>query len=83
MTDPAFARRVTKLLRQYGYRLHAEAAFAALAPAFGLDKKRTSAGARLVIPCDVGDVRLRDAAPEDLAAALADSEVGAEEVTSP
>jgi 3-dehydroquinate synthase len=74
MTDPAFARRVRGLLRQYGYRLHAEAEFDALAPAFGLDKKRTSGGARLVIPCDVGDVRLRDAAPEDLAAALADRE---------
>jgi 3-dehydroquinate synthase len=74
MTDPAFARRVRSLLRRYGYRLHAEAEFGALEPAFGLDKKRTSGGARLVIPCDVGDVRLRDAEPEDLAAALADRE---------
>jgi 3-dehydroquinate synthase len=74
MTDPSFARRVRALLRRYGYRLEADAGFDALEPYFGLDKKRSSGGTRLVIPCDVGDVRLRDAAPEDLAAALADRE---------
>ena len=61
----------------------ADAGFEALEPAFGLDKKRTAGGARLVIPCDVGDVRLRDASPEDLAAALADRDAGKEEHASP
>ena len=74
MTDPVFARRVRSLLRRYDFRLDVEATFEDLAPAFGLDKKRTSGGARLVIPCDVGDVRLCDAEPADLAAALADRE---------
>jgi 3-dehydroquinate synthase len=72
MTDPGFARRVRALLRLYGYRLEAEASYEALEPAFGRDKKRRSGGTRLVIPCAVEDVRLREAAPEDLAAALAD-----------
>lgn len=72
MTDPAFARRVRTLLRGYGYRLEADAGFEKLEAAFGLDKKRTAGVARLVIPCGVGDVRLRDAGPGDLAAALAD-----------
>jgi 3-dehydroquinate synthase len=83
MTDPAFSRRVRVLLLRYGYRLDADVAFEALQPAFGLDKKRTSGGVRLVIPCGVGDVRLCDAAPEDLAAALADRDPGGEEHTSP
>jgi 3-dehydroquinate synthase len=74
MTDPAFARRVRALLRLYGYRLEADAGFDALEPAFGRDKKRRSGGTRVVIPCEVQDVRVRDAAPEDLAAALADRE---------
>ncbi len=78
MTDPAFAHRVRSLLRAYGYRMEADAAFDALKAAFGLDKKRRGGTARLVIPCAVGDVRLRDAAPEDLAAALADRETGGE-----
>lgn len=78
MTDPAFARRVLKLLRSYGYRMEADAGFDRLRAAFGMDKKRTAGTARLVIPCAVGDVRLRDAAPEDLAAALADRETGGE-----
>jgi len=82
MTDPVFARRVRALLRGYGYRLEADAGFDTLKTAFGLDKKRTAGGARLVIPCGVGDVRLRDAAPEDLAAALADRDGGGEEHTS-
>jgi 3-dehydroquinate synthase len=83
MTDPAFARRVRAVLRMYGFRLEAGVGFDALAPAFGLDKKRTSGGTRLVIPCDVEDVRLRDAAPGDLAAALGDREGQEKERTSP
>jgi len=82
MTDPAFARRVRTLLRAYGYRMEADAGFDALKAAFGLDKKRTAGAARLVIPCGVGEVRLRDASPEDLAAALADRE-GPEEGAAP
>lgn len=74
MTDAAFARRVRSLLRAYGYRLEAGAGFEVLAPAFGLDKKRAGGVTRLVIPCAAGDVRLREAAPEDLAAALAERE---------
>ena len=78
MTDPAFARRVRTLLRAYGYRMQADAGFDTLKAAFGMDKKRTAGTARLVVPCAVGDVRLRDASPEDLAAALADRETGGE-----
>ena len=74
MTDAAFARRVRSLLRAYGYRLVAEAGFEALATAFGLDKKRAGGVTRLVIPCAAADVRVREAAPEDLAAALAERE---------
>lgn len=74
MTDAAFAGRVRSLLRAYGYRLEAEAGFEALAPAFGLDKKRAGGVTRLIIPCTAGDVRVREASPEDLAAALAERE---------
>jgi 3-dehydroquinate synthase len=77
MTDPPFARRVRALLHAYGYRMRAEAGYDALKTAFGMDKKRAAGTARLVIPCGVGDVRLRDATPEDLAAALAEGEEGA------
>lgn len=74
MTDPGFARRVRTLLRSYGYRLEAAATFEALQPAFGLDKKRAAGVTRLVIPCAAGDVRVREAAPADLAAALDERE---------
>ncbi len=70
VTDAGFARRVRGLLRGYGYRLEAGVGFTQLASAFGLDKKRRGGMTRLVVPCDVGDVRLREAAVEDLAAAL-------------
>ena len=72
MTPPSFAERVRRLLGDYGYRLEAETTFEQLAPAFGLDKKRAGGKARLVIPCGVGEVRLREASMEDLAAAIAD-----------
>jgi len=74
MTDTAFAARLRSLLRAYGYRLEADASFEALRPAFGLDKKRAGGVTRLIIPCAAGDVRIREAEPEDLAAALADRE---------
>jgi 3-dehydroquinate synthase len=72
MTDPAFARRIRTLLRLYGYRLEADTGFDTLEQAFSRDKKRKSGGTRIIVPCDVEDVRVRDATPEDLAAALAD-----------
>jgi 3-dehydroquinate synthase len=72
MTAPPFAARVRRLLEGYGYRLHADTSFESMKPAFDLDKKRVGGTARLVIPCDVGDVRIREASPEDLAAAIAD-----------
>ncbi len=78
MTDPAFARRVRALLRLYGYRLETDTEYGALERAFVHDKKRRSGKTRLVIPCNVADVRLRDAAAEDLAAALAEREGQAE-----
>jgi len=74
MTEPAFARRVRSLLQGYGYRLEANVSFEMLRPAFGLDKKRAGGVTRLVIPCAAEDVRLREAAPEDLAAVLAERE---------
>jgi 3-dehydroquinate synthase len=83
MTDHAFARRVRSLLRAYGYRLDAGVSYDALEPAFGLDKKRDSGSTRLVIPCNVQDVRLRSAAPGDLAAAMADREGIEKERASP
>jgi 3-dehydroquinate synthase len=72
MTSPSFAARVRRLLSEYGYRREAPVSYEQLAPAFGLDKKRAGGRARLVIPCEVGDVRIREAAPEDLAAAVGD-----------
>ena len=72
MTDAAFARRVRALLAAYGYRLDADASYEALRPAFGLDKKRAGGVTRLVIPCGPADVRMREAAAEDLAAVLAE-----------
>ena len=72
MTPPAFAERVRRLLSDYGYRLEAGVTYPQLAPSFGLDKKRSAGRTRLVIPCGAGDVRLREASTEDLAAALAE-----------
>jgi 3-dehydroquinate synthase len=74
MTDPRFARRVEALLRAYGFALNAGASFDALASAFDRDKKRRGGAMRLVIPCGMCDVRVREAQPEELAAALADGE---------
>jgi 3-dehydroquinate synthase len=72
MTPAPFAARVRRLLADYGFRLEAGVSFEQLAPALGLDKKRVAGRARLVIPCEAGLVRLREAAPEDLAAAFTD-----------
>jgi 3-dehydroquinate synthase len=70
ITDAAFSARVTALLAAYGYRLEAGTDFEALAAAFKRDKKRQAGRTRLVIPCGLGDIRLRDASAEECAAAL-------------
>ncbi|HEY9595838.1 MAG TPA: 3-dehydroquinate synthase family protein, partial [Spirochaetia bacterium] len=72
MTDPGFARRVAALLEAYGFRLRSDVPYSALAPGLDRDKKRKGGMARLVIPCDVCDVRVRETAPEDIAAVLQD-----------
>ncbi len=72
MTSASFASRVRRLLADYGYRLEAGVSYDQLRTAIGLDKKRAGGVARLVIPCEAGDVRVRDASAEDLAAAIED-----------
>jgi 3-dehydroquinate synthase len=78
MTDAAFAGRVRALLASYGYRLDAGAGFKTLASAFGRDKKRRAGRTRLIIPCGIGDVRIREATAEECAAALTDARLGKE-----
>jgi 3-dehydroquinate synthase len=70
MTDPDFSERVTSLLASYGYRLRADLPYAALAPGFERDKKRKGGRTRLVIPCDVCDMRMVEASTEDLTAVI-------------
>ena len=70
LTDPSFARQVESLLRAYGFRLEAPVGYEALLPGLVRDKKRRRGALRLVIPCGAGDVRIREAAEEDLAAVL-------------
>jgi len=72
MTVPDFDRRVETLLRAYGFRLRSDVPYAALVPGLDRDKKRRGGAARLVIPCDVCDVRIREATAEDIAAVLHD-----------
>ena len=72
ITDPGFAHRVESLLRGYGFRLEAPVGYEALRPGLQHDKKRRGGALRLVIPCAAGDVRIREAAEEDLAAVLSD-----------
>ena len=72
ITDPGFAHLVESLLRAYGFRLQAPVGYEALLPGLQHDKKRRGGGIRLVIPCRLGDVRIREAAEEDLAAVLTD-----------
>ena len=72
LTDPAFAARVRALLESYGYRLSSDAGLAVLAAAFARDKKRKAGRTRLVIPCGMGDIRIREATSEECAAALSD-----------
>ena len=71
ITDPEFARRVTQLLRGYGYRLAASAPIDAMLPAIQRDKKRSAGRIRLVIPRQMCDTELREASAEDIAAVLA------------
>jgi len=83
MTDPVFAERVRKLLRAYGYRLEAEVGFSELRPGFIADKKRNAGRIRLVIPCGIGDVRVRAATEEECAAALSDGRHPMKEQSGP
>jgi 3-dehydroquinate synthase len=79
MTDPGFARRVRGLLARYGYRLEAGVRYTDLEPALARDKKRRDGRLRLVIPCGMGDVRVREASAEDIAAAFDDVRPASEE----
>jgi len=72
ITDQGFAHQVESLLRGYGFRLEASVGYEALRPGLQHDKKRLGGALRLIIPCAAGDVRIRDAADEDLVAVLAD-----------
>ena len=74
VTNSDFAGRVRSLLRKYGFRLTAPAGFDELLPAIERDKKRRGGAIRLVIPHDVGDVRVHEAAPELIAESLRDDE---------
>jgi len=72
ITDPGFAHQVESLLGAYGFRLQAPVKLKALLPGLLHDKKRRGGVLRLVIPCGMGDVRVREAVEEDLAAVLTD-----------
>jgi 3-dehydroquinate synthase len=74
MTDPGFASRVLSLLGTYGFRLDADVRYTVLAPAIERDKKKRGGRTRCVIPCGMCDVRVRELAAEELAAALGDEE---------
>jgi 3-dehydroquinate synthase len=75
ITDPAFAKRVTALLRLYGYRLSAPAPAEALLPAMNRDKKRSAGRIRLVVPRQMCDTQVRESTPHDIAAVLAHDEI--------
>jgi 3-dehydroquinate synthase len=83
MTDAAFAARVRALLASYGYRMDSGAGFDALAAAFTRDKKRQSGRTRLVIPCGMGDIRIREATADECAAALSDQRLREKERMAP
>ncbi len=72
VTDAAFAERLQTLLISYGYRLEAGTGYDQLAAAFARDKKRKGGRTHLVIPCGIGDIRVREATAEECAAALTD-----------
>ena len=82
ITDSGFARRVEALLRGYGFRLEAPFGYEALRPGLEHDKKRREGVLRIVIPCAPGDVRIREAAEEDLAAVLSDGRAQKERANS-
>jgi len=75
MTEPGFARRVSSLLRLYGYRLWTDTPPAAFLPAMTRDKKRAAGRIRLVIPHRMCDTQLHETTSEDLAAVLAQGEI--------
>ena len=70
MTDRGFAERSRQLLAGYGFRLQAPIGYRELAPAFGRDKKKRGGKMRLVIPCGLCDVRIREADEQELSLAL-------------
>jgi 3-dehydroquinate synthase len=76
LTDRAFAEQVTLLLAGYGFRLHAPIGYQELAPALGRDKKRRRGKVRLVIPCALGDVRIREAEAEEISLVLDEGGIG-------
>jgi 3-dehydroquinate synthase len=69
-TDPAFARRLTRLLAEYGFRLEAPVGPRELGPALQLDKKRRAGTLRFVVPRRAGDVAVLVASDGDVAGAL-------------
>ncbi len=83
ITDTAFAERLRALLVSYGYRLSAGMGYDQLAAAFARDKKRKDGRTRLVIPCGIGDIRVREATVEECAAALVDERPRLKERGSP
>jgi 3-dehydroquinate synthase len=70
LADPSFAAETCALLKRYGFHLEARAPFADLGEAFARDKKRRGGRIRIVIPCAAGDVRVVEAAAEEIAAVL-------------
>ena len=73
LTDAAYAARVERLLRAYGYRLTApEVAPEALLTAMRADKKRRGDQLRFVLQRGPEQTELRAVAPAEVRAALAD-----------
>lgn len=73
VTDPAYADRVERLLRAYGYRLTApEASPEALLAAMRADKKRRGNELRFVLQHGPEQTELRAVAPAEVRAVLAD-----------
>ncbi len=75
MTDAAYAARVERLLRAYGFRLTAPGvAPEALLEAMRSDKKRRGDELRFVLQRDLEKTELRAVAPAEVRAALADAD---------
>ena len=73
LTDAAYAARVERLLRAYGYRLTApEVTPESLLAAMRADKKRSGNELRFVLQHDLERTELRAVAPQEVLAVLAD-----------